>query len=169
MTATLSPDPTPTTLHLSVTLLDAFDFPSAFASNSLFGYLVLDVDQNPSTGVPPGSLDPFMALAGQLGIDFFVDLFSEASGQVELVDANFNPVTTLAFAFNPLVDDKTFSVTMNFGEVGGPEAPVADSGVRGGARAENDRLLHGGMIAQPALSREPGKCYLATKRLHMPH
>lgn len=117
ITATILPGP-PQTLEFTVEMKDPFSLASAFAGNILVGYIVFDADQNPATGVDPAALDPFLVYAGHLGVDFFVDLFSELSGQVELVDAEFNLVRTLTLNVDPAVDPTKFSFTLDLADLG---------------------------------------------------
>jgi hypothetical protein len=83
---------------------------SAFATNSVVGFVDIDIDQNPLTGTesnknrlsPSGRVD--------LGIEFLIDLFSERfhAGQVEVVDTStMQPVgmAPVAYAIQSLSID----------------------------------------------------------------
>lgn len=87
--------------------------PSAFAPNSVVGFLDFDLDQNSGTGANPGFVDTFRPSIGAplsgLGVDAHVDLGSEIShpGLLDLylgnaivgtAVANYTP-TSLSFSF----------------------------------------------------------------------
>lgn len=60
--------------------------PSAFAPNSVVGYLDLDTDQNPATGVNAWAGQPTVIP----GVEYIVDLFSEATspGNADVLDTS---------------------------------------------------------------------------------
>jgi hypothetical protein len=87
-------------LDLTLNFSTPISPPSAFASNSVFGYVFLDTDQSVRTGASLGQLDTALGLglsgipSGQvpdgLGVDYVVDLDSAASsvpGKVDVISA----------------------------------------------------------------------------------
>jgi serralysin len=61
--------------------------PSSFLPESVVGYIDLDLDQDPATGISSfqsGNAPPDQQ-GGPLGDEAFIDLFSESSGLVNLV------------------------------------------------------------------------------------
>jgi serralysin len=62
--------------------------PSAFAPESVVGYIDIDVDQNPLTGSPSNTSRFIAGGDASLGIELYIDLFSERfhPGTVELID-----------------------------------------------------------------------------------
>jgi hypothetical protein len=85
--------------------------PSANAANSVFGYVDLDADQNTATGLSPG--------LGSYGIDYYVDLSSEAAGAVDVESADqFGNIATVGTA--PITfTSNSFTVTIPHTLIGG--------------------------------------------------
>ncbi len=75
---------------------------SSGAPNALGGYIDLDVDQNPATGITPFT-DIFSGGSTGLGTDYFVSLFSASSpgGAILIFDGFFNQVGQGAVTFGP--------------------------------------------------------------------
>lgn len=80
----------PTAITFSVEFYDAIAPPSAFAANSVVGFLDIDTDQNASTGSQSNTSRFDSDHSSQLGIEFHVDLFSERfdPGMAEVVDTS---------------------------------------------------------------------------------
>jgi hypothetical protein len=77
-------------LTFSVGFYNVVRPPSAFSPESVVGFIDIDVDQDPSTG-GPSNRDRFSPGGdSSLGIEYFVDLFSERfhPGTVDVVRAN---------------------------------------------------------------------------------
>jgi hypothetical protein len=103
--------------------------PSAFAFDSIDGFIDIDADQNPATGIPPAfnnvtTFSPPPPL--NLGTDFFVDLASEAfnPGFVDVFDEFFVSQGSVPITYGP----NSFSVTIPFALLGGASPPF-DFGV----------------------------------------
>lgn len=119
-------DPATSTTLLTVNFAGPISPPSAFAPDSVLGFIDLDTDRNPTTGgttpwlgaltggnswinffIPPNpgtpALPPPHDTLIALGDEFYVDLFSEASnpGFVDLTDANTGAVAAIPIAFGP--------------------------------------------------------------------
>lgn len=88
-------------------LLDFYDevaAPSAFSPQSVVGYLDIDLDQDPTTGVQSNISRLHPNGASGLGVEFYVDLFSErfSPGYAEILDALTAEVVGLAtVAYGP--------------------------------------------------------------------
>ena len=115
--------------------------PSAFAANSVFGYIFLDTDQSQLTGSTLGQLDSALGLGlgqippGQipngLGIDYVVDLDSvngSVPGQVDVLSAtSLNTLASVPISYSSL----SLSLTIPIADLTDP-VPV-DSSVFFGA------------------------------------
>jgi hypothetical protein len=116
--------PGPNVYQFSVTFATTITAPSVPGPNSITGFLEFDTDSDTATGTPPFINDAITNgyLAGppiNLGVDFFVDLISEAGmpGFVDIIDTNtFIPTATVPIAFGP----NGFSLTI-------PEAVLTPS------------------------------------------
>ncbi len=153
-------------LIFQVTFAGAVAPPSANAADSVVGFIDIDADQNPSTGVTShlvtnGLGDP----APGLGVDFYLDIFSEIfhPGLVEVVETAGATVTGMApitFAAN------RFLITVPLSFLGGDDGFV-NYGVIVGTFAEaTDQAPNPG---QPVASSggvrpipEPGSLVLFT-------
>src|SRR5262249_28120949 len=103
-------------LHFHVTLLNAVAPASAFAPNSVTGFIDLDTDANPATGATPWINTFTPSSAGlpnvNLGDEFYVDIGSENlhPGLVDVVNASTNvptgqaPITFGSSFFDVFVD-----------------------------------------------------------------
>lgn len=104
------------------------EFASPFDPNYTGGYMSLDIDQNPFTGVPPS-----FGLPGQdIGAEYEVEFFSLGQGIVDLYDTfeytyiNSYPavITETSIAFSlPLADVGNDDGVMNISGVFGTEGP----------------------------------------------
>ena len=84
--------------------------PSTFSLNSVVGFIDVDIDQNSSTGVS-SHRTRFGEGDSNLGVEFFLDLFSERfhAGMVEIIDANTAREIGLAQA---IYEPRRFSVAV---------------------------------------------------------
>jgi hypothetical protein len=92
---------TATDLSLVVTFTTNIVPPSLFAANSVNGIIDFDIDQNPATGTA-SHVAPFGPPPGPtLGVEFFVDLTSEAfhPGEVEVLSEIFGPTQLVPISF----------------------------------------------------------------------
>jgi hypothetical protein len=154
---------TGTGFQFTVTYAGAISAPSAFAANSLSGFIDLDTDQNAATGgtapwggpvtggnswlnffQPPNAGSP--SIPGPLialGDEFYVDIGSEAfhQGLVEVVRTSDNNVTGLpAISFGAT----SFTLTVPLGVLGESTARNLNYGVLTGTLAEStDRAPNG--------------------------
>jgi hypothetical protein len=85
-------------LTFSIGFHDDVSPPSAFAADSVVGYIDIDVDQNALTGAKSNRSRFRPAIDSGLAIEFYVDLFSErfSPGMAEVVDAATMQVAGLA-------------------------------------------------------------------------
>ncbi|MDH3680037.1 MAG: carboxypeptidase regulatory-like domain-containing protein [Acidimicrobiia bacterium] len=115
------------------------DFSPESPTNELAGFLFLDTDQDPTTGLPAEGLS---GLPSQdVGMEFFVDLFSASFGEVFIVDAaTFELIAVLPAAIDgqsllfdlPLEalggDDGAINVASVLGDFFGPTDWAPDAG-----------------------------------------
>lgn len=113
----------------TVQLAGPISAPSALAYDSIDGFIDIDVDRNPATGIPPAfnnvtAFSPPPPL--NLGADFFVDLASEVvnPGFVDVFDEFFVPQGSVPITYGA----NSFSVTIPFALLGGASPPF-DYGV----------------------------------------
>ncbi len=151
------------TVTFSVLFHNSISAPSAVANNSVVGFIDLDIDMDPSTGVvsnqsrfsPEGSSD--------LGIEYFVDLFTELLnvGQVELVDTS----TNLATATVPIeFTENSFSVTIPLALLGNDDGRMNYGAIFGDVRDYSDQATNpGGPVATTI--PEPATCSLCAFNL----
>ena len=104
---------------------------------SVYGYLLIDVDQDPSTGVDPAQYDVFLAEAGHLGIDYFVNLFSEFSGLVDVVGLDLFPADVVPIAFGP----DSLSVTLSRALIGDDDGNITVGAVMGTFYEPTDKVF----------------------------
>ncbi len=123
---------------------------SSFAPNSLVGFLDLDVDRNPATGVT----SRFGAPASPTtipGVEFYVDLFSESfsPGMVDVIDASTGlPSGSAAISYSPSL----FSLTLPRSLIGSDDG-LLDWGLAAGTFTEPTDQAAGstsGTVPEPA-------------------
>lgn len=95
-------------LVFTLDFYNAIAAPSAQLAESVFGYIDLDLDQNADTGFISNQrmLSPFEQQGGPLGVEVYINLFSEQynSGFVNLIETNhFNTIGQAAIFY---VDDR---------------------------------------------------------------
>jgi hypothetical protein len=131
--------------------------PSAFQQNVLAGFVDLDVDGNSATGTAS-----HITQSGHgptdLGVDFFVDLFSEGDaylpnsttprmpGQVDLVDTS--TVTTSA-VLSATYDSTSVTVSIPLSSVTNVKFPI-NWGIIVGTIDESTDMILGSTIPEPA-------------------
>lgn len=107
-------------LHFEMTFHTPISAPSFGQPDGIGGILEFDTDQNPATGFSPfqnSFSPPFDFLVA--GIDFGVDLFSEAlhPGFVDVFDSNFIIVDTVSITYGPM----SFSGSIPLASLGGDD------------------------------------------------
>jgi hypothetical protein len=110
----------PGQFRLSVNFATPISPASAFAPNSVIGYVDIDTDQNAATGASPfintfGGPPPVI-----MGNEFYIDLASELfnPGFVDLYDANTNTVLgSLAITYGP----SSFFIDLPLSLIGGDQ------------------------------------------------
>lgn len=101
---------------LTVNFLGSISAPSAFAPDSVAGFIDLDLDGNPATGATPWT-SFFVPSPLDLGSEAYINLFDEIGtpGSVGLYDANTNVLlATLSISFGP----NSFSLFLPYSAVG---------------------------------------------------
>jgi hypothetical protein len=113
---------TATDLTFTVTFADPIFAPSAADARSVVGFLDIDLDRNPATGVTDAdsnfAIARGIAAKSGLGVESFFDLFSEINtpGSVDLVDAaSLSVIGSAPISF----DAKSFSITVSLAVLGG--------------------------------------------------
>lgn len=150
--AYLSSSIEPDRITFQIGFFDSIAPASAFATNSLVGYLDFDLDQSPLTGVVPHQ-NVFGSGSAALGIELFVDLFSEefSPGHAEVIDAaTMLPVADATLTFEPtrLSIDVPLTVfggdtALNYGAVVGNFLAYSDE-------ARNSGLPPASTVPEPA-------------------
>lgn len=127
---------------LTATFAGAIAPPAPHAPHSLYGYLELDIDQDPASGVD----HRFGQATTRPGIDYLVDLFDALDLQAEILDTRtFLPVGTAALSFR----DSTLGIDLPLSLLGMDDGRF-DWGLSVGTLAEeNDRSL-GTAVPEPA-------------------
>ena len=125
--------------------------PSDFTSfNNVVGFIDIDTDQNASTGsISNQSLLSPNGPSG-LGIEYYVDLFSEAftPGFVDVIDAlTFLPVGSVPISFEP----RAFSLTIPLAMLGGDNGNTNYGAIVGDFFDSSDEITNFGLA--PAYSR----------------
>ncbi|MCA9262199.1 MAG: hypothetical protein KDA60_00060 [Planctomycetales bacterium] len=84
-------------LFIEIGFYNEVDPPSAFTSQSVVGFIDLDVDQNPLTGALSNKTKFSPAGPSALGVEYWVDIFSNRfhAGMAELIAAHTQSVTEL--------------------------------------------------------------------------
>jgi hypothetical protein len=117
----------PDMLTLSATFNAATDM------SNLVGYIHLDTDQDPSTGIPPAA--QFGTANQDLGADYFLNLFNLPSlGVIGVFDQNSNFITDVV----PTVQDQSIRVSIPLSVLGGDDGRVNFSMVLGNDRGATE-------------------------------
>ncbi len=134
---------TATDIKFTIMFATPISAPSAFLLDSVVGYIDIDTDQDATTGVQSNQSINGLPPSSGLGLEYFIDLFSESfqPGFVDVVDDNFNLVGVAPIVYSPMSLMTTVPLSLlgnddglvNYGVVVGPfDEPTdeaADSGV----------------------------------------
>lgn len=153
-------NPSNSTFLFTVNFAGPIARPSAFAANSVAGFIDLDTDLNPATGVTPRlnlNIPPVPGPPIAMGDEFFIDLFSEAfrPGFVEVV----NPLQPIPGVAPIVFTAQGFTITVPTSLLGG--ATLLDFAVIVGTIAEpTDRTPNGATPSRSGLIPEPSSVLL---------
>jgi len=149
---------TSTDLIFTVVLSSAPLAPSAAGNSGIYGFIDIDVDNFASTGTTSnitaaGLVFPGFGSSG-LGMEFYLDLFSEA-GNPGFVDVR-NPFTASTVGFAPIsYGASSFSVLVPLGLLGPDDGFVNYAVLVGDVAGPTDQARDAGFIlagGQPAMS-----------------
>ena len=104
----------------AVTFANAVSAPSGVGPSSVVGFVDIDVDRNPATGITSSNSSFAISRGGVpvltgLGIEYYLDLFGEIAhpGSVDVINAvTRNPVGTAPIVFD-LQTKTSFSITVS--------------------------------------------------------
>jgi hypothetical protein len=141
------------TLSITVTFTGPIAPGSAFSADSVVGFIDLDVDQEESTGanimtVFQNHIDAFTPPAQGapppgIGVEFYIDLFSEFGGFVDIVDASDESLAGTALITFVDSDADTFfdvfTVDVPLGVIGGDDGQVNLAAIIGNYDSTTDQ------------------------------
>ncbi len=125
-----------TTISAGTDQLEAsfrIDFSPTTPLGELAGYLFLDTDQDPTTGLPPESLNGLPTQ--DVGVEYFVDLFSASFGEVLVFDAATFELTAVLPA---TISDQSLSFDVPLDAVGGDDGSMNVAAVMGNFAGPTD-------------------------------
>jgi hypothetical protein len=153
----------PANVVFEVEFADPIAPASSFLPHSLVGFLDLDVDQNSATGASARFGSPPSATVVP-GVEFYVDLFSEASspGMVDVIDASTGlPTGSAAISFGATL----FSLTLPFSLIGGDDGALRWGLVVGTFAEPTDQATGSTVSGVPEPASVAGWLALATAAL----
>lgn len=114
---TMSVTITPTSADIEITFHGTISAPSTFGLDAVLGRVELDLDQDPTTGLPPlqGLFTPPLASIA-LGVDALVLLDSESAnpGSVIVLDATMTPISFVPILFT----SNSFMISIPLADLG---------------------------------------------------
>ncbi len=123
-------------LNITITFSAPIIAPFNDPTNGVQGYVDLDTDQNPLTGLNPSNIELFAALippfvAPNLRPEFYVDLYSVSSfpgpGSATLFDETLAPVDTVAAVYS----GNTITIQIPLSSLGGDDGVVNVAAILG--------------------------------------
>jgi hypothetical protein len=137
---------TGSSITFTVNFADEVFAPSAGHERSVVGYIDLDTDRDPSTGIPP-AINDFIdsglvpGPAVSLGEEFSIDLFTEEdhTGSVDILDEMFDVVGSAPISYAA----HSFSVVIPLGLLGGGSGLLNYGAIVGTFDEPTDRAPNG--------------------------
>jgi len=148
--ASVSTEVAGTDLIVTASFFNTISPGSAFAPDSVYGFIDLDTDQNAATG-NISTLDIFgFGVPGGLGVEFYIDIFADIfhPGDVHLLGPDlFTFIADVPITFAAT----SFSVTIPLSLLGGDDGNVNFAAIMGGFPDPTDQVPNGvAAVPEPA-------------------